>query len=286
MSKDFPALRMMIDGGKLVPATPYDQERIDSYRRGTTVFVKFTEEKDRVLVKKWFAVLGLVLKQCKTPWKTRAEAHEAIKLALGIVNLSKTVNGQWMQYPRSLTELEEPELREALDNMIALLSKITGVDVETLQREATAVGAEQADREQTSQSSETDDDGGDVPSSNESTAPSPEVGAAEGSGGPAPSQPEPSSDHMEWLFNVVSMLLAVAHPGWDPDVLRAQRRAAAAAFPADGIPKPILDKASSCFDYCMKVVAGDMSQTDASAVIAGITGRPETDFNLAKEGAA
>jgi hypothetical protein len=136
MSKsDFPALRMTIDGGRLVPAGPFDAERLNSYRRGTIVYVRFTEEKDRVLIRKWFAVLGLVLKQCQTPWKNKDEAHEAIKLALGIVNLSKTVHGQFMQYPKSLAELEDPELQEALDQMIDLLSAMTGVDVATLKKE-------------------------------------------------------------------------------------------------------------------------------------------------------
>lgn len=144
---DFPALRMTIEGGRLVPAGPFDQERLNSYRRGTVVFVRFTEEKDRVLIRKWFAVLGLVLKQCKTPWKTRDEAHEAIKLALGIVNLSKTVGGQFMQYPKSLTELDDPELTEALENMIELLSHMTGVDVATLRKETAHVDEEPSDPE-------------------------------------------------------------------------------------------------------------------------------------------
>lgn len=132
---DFPALRMTIDGGRLVPAGPFDAERLNSYRRGTVVYVRFTEEKDRVLIRKWFAVLGLVLKQCRTPWSNRDEAHEAIKLALGIVNLSKTVGGDYMQYPKSLADLEDPELQEALDQMIDLLSAMTGVDVATLRKE-------------------------------------------------------------------------------------------------------------------------------------------------------
>src|ERR1700751_850294 len=105
MSKsDFPALRMQIDGGRLIPAGPFDQERLNSYRRGTVVFVRFTEEKDRVLVRKWWAVLDIVVKQCNTPWKTKEEPSEAVKLALGIVNLSKTIGRQFMQYPKSLTD--------------------------------------------------------------------------------------------------------------------------------------------------------------------------------------
>lgn len=143
MSKsDYPALRMRVEKGRLVPAGQFDQERLDSYRPGAIVQCRFTEEKDRILVKKWFAIIGLVIKTCETPWKNKDEAHEAIKLALGIVNLSKTVSGQFMQYPKSLTELEDPEMTEALENMTALLSQMTGVDVETLKKETAHIREE------------------------------------------------------------------------------------------------------------------------------------------------
>ncbi|MBB3411271.1 hypothetical protein FHT87_005224 [Rhizobium sp. BK316] len=146
MSKgDFPALRMIIEGGRLSPAAQFDQERLNSYRRGTVVYVRFTEEKDRVLVRKWWAILSLVVKQCDTPWKTKEEASEAIKLALGIVNLSKTVGGQFMQYPKSLTELDDPEMTEALENMTELLSRMTGVDVATLKKETAHIREEDHD---------------------------------------------------------------------------------------------------------------------------------------------
>jgi len=141
---DYPALRMRVERGRLAPASQFDQERLDSYRNGAIVMCRLTEERDRVLVKKWFAILGLVLKTCETPWKTKDEAHEAIKLALGIVNLSKTVSGQYMQYPKSLTELDDPEMTEALEQMTELLSRMTGVDVETLKKETAHVGADEA----------------------------------------------------------------------------------------------------------------------------------------------
>jgi len=133
---EHPPFRMVIEGGKLVPMTAFDAERLDSYRRGTEVRVTFTEEKDRPLVRKWWAILGLVVKECNVPWQNKDQASEAIKLALGIVNLSKTVHGQYMQYPKSLTELTEPELEEAVEQMMALIQRMTGIDPETLKKEA------------------------------------------------------------------------------------------------------------------------------------------------------
>jgi len=135
-----PPFKMVIENAKLVPATAYDEERLQSYRRGTKVSVRFTEEKDRVMVRKWWAILGKAVKECDTPWQTKDQASEAIKLSLGIVNLSKTVSGAFMQYPKSLTELTDPELEEAVLQMTEIIQHITGVDPDDWRKEISDLG--------------------------------------------------------------------------------------------------------------------------------------------------
>lgn len=194
MSKsDFPALRMVVENGRLVPAGQFDAERLSSYRRGAIVQCRFTEEKDRVLVKKWFAIIGLVLKTCNTPWKNKDEAHEAIKLALGIVNLSKTVGGQFMQYPKSLTDLEDPEMLEALEAMTELLSRMTGVDVETLRKE-TAHIQEEPDTHS----------GASSPDANDENTPPPSSLDAAGEGSPSPS-PSPAATILDCAREMLTL---------------------------------------------------------------------------------
>lgn len=226
MSKtDYPPLRMTIEGGRLVPAGPFDAERLNSYRRGTVVFVRFTEEKDRVLIRKWFAVLGLVLKQCETPWKTRDEAHEAIKLALGIVNLSKTVGGQFMQYPKSLTELDDPELQEALESMIELLSRMTGVDVATLRKETAHVDEEPSDPE-TGEILETQSPNSGSPLSEPDTAESDPSSASAASDDSAPNKSSDASPtERETLIKFAKdMLPMAADTSVSPAALKAVER--------------------------------------------------------------
>jgi len=138
-----PAFKMVIENAKLVPATAYDEERLQSYRRGTRVSVRFTEEKDRVMVRKWWAILGKAVKECDTPWQTKDQASEAIKLSLGIVNLSKTVSGAFMQYPKSLTELTDPELEEAVLQMTEIIQHITGVDPDDWRKEISDLGEDE-----------------------------------------------------------------------------------------------------------------------------------------------
>ena len=63
MSKhEAPPFRMVIERGKLVPATAYDAERLDTYRSGSTVRVRFVEERDRWGIRKWWAVVNRAVK--------------------------------------------------------------------------------------------------------------------------------------------------------------------------------------------------------------------------------
>lgn len=157
-----PPFNMVIEAGRLIPATPHDAERLDSYRRGTRVKVRFTEEKDRVLVRKWWAIVGKAVKECNTPWKTRDEASEAIKLALGIVNLAKTVGGAYMHYPKSLTELTDPELQEAVEQMMALIHRITGVDPDEWRKEVGDLGRDDETNIEPSETPHASDAGNDA----------------------------------------------------------------------------------------------------------------------------
>ncbi len=269
MSKhEAPPFRMVIEGGKLVPATPYDAERLDSYRRGTKVAVRFTEEKDRVLVRKWWAVLGLVVKQCKTPWKTKDEASEAIKLALGIVNLTKTIGGDYLAYPKSLTELDDPELQEAVDQMMALVERMTGVDPETLRKEIAHVG------EDNPQSSDPSTDEG---SAEASPSPSP---AADLSLGDDPSKEEgdnpgqvtteqaaPSS-----TYSRADCVKAFMRTATDPDLDITGRRGLLAemkdwwkdALSAD------LDFVKACLSTADKVAKGELQEAAARTYLDAI----------------
>jgi hypothetical protein len=145
-----------------VPATAYDQERLDTYRRGTPVNVVMVRDGGRAMERKWFAVLGLVVKQCNVPWKNKDQASEAVKLALGIVNLSKTVGGDFMAYPKSLTELSDPELDDAVRDMMDLIQKMTGIDPATLKKETADVGEDEQEPSEAAPLSATDDGSGEV----------------------------------------------------------------------------------------------------------------------------
>lgn len=303
---DYPALRMRFDRGRLVPASQFDQERIDSYRNGATVLVRLTEERDRVLIRKWWAVLGLVLKQCQTPWKNKDEAHEAIKLALGIVNLSKTVGGDFMAYPKSLAELEDPELQEALEQMTELLSHMTGVDVATLRKETahidetphdpttgeiidgeilppetTESGAspapENADADVPSSASAEEVDTAQPSASSTDPDASSSSEALDQAGDPSSSsQGSPAAiSSADWLPTVARMLWAATHDRGDVEdnlALLNNQRLACNALDAEPPSEEDRNKAGSIYRVCKQVVMHTTKPADGKKIVASYAG--------------
>jgi hypothetical protein len=260
---DAPLFKMMIEGGRLVPATAFDAERLDSYRRGTRVNVRFTEEKDRVLVRKWWAVLGLVVKQCDVPWTNKEQASEAIKLALGIVNLTKTVGGKFMQYPKSLTELDDPELQEAVDQMMALIERMTGIDPDTLRKEAADVGAD--DRETSSDAPSSDENG--------SGDPAPDAAAGESSDQESGQSEEAGDDNAPaaepdptWLPVFAKVMVASIGPD-EGDIVHVSK-----GLFKEGLTDDQRARARKIVDYCRQVARKEIERDDAVDIIAGIAG--------------
>lgn len=172
---DAPALRLVVERGpKLVPASAFDAERLDTFKLGRVLRFTPVEEADRKDIRRWWAILNRAVKDTKTPWRTAAQASEAIKLALGIVEYGKTVGGSFMQWPRSLKELDDEELAEAVRDMAALLHRMTGVDPLEWNRESADVGQDEA--EQPEQSSPHDTGSG---SSGDETPPAQNSAAAD-----------------------------------------------------------------------------------------------------------
>jgi hypothetical protein len=262
-----PPFKMVIERGKLIPATPYDAERLDSYRNGVRVNVRFTEDRDRVMVRKWWAVIGRAVKECKTPWQNKEQASEAIKLALGIVNLSKTVGGAWLQYPKSLTELEDPELTEAVERMIDVIYNVTGVDASVWRKHVENI----RDEESGAPTSEGSD--GDAPRPNPpdvAAAPIEPAEAADQEGGDDPGEAAPPSDLPALKRECIDKFLAAAT---DPSVPDAKDRQETVVFAKDAWKVSLPTEADfvrACFETSRKVVRGELKEAAARKYLEGL----------------
>lgn len=140
---DKPAMRLRVEPNRLVPADGYSEELLDQYRIGTVLVVRETPEKGTYREKKehrFWAILNLAIKTCPTPWRRSRQAADALKRALGVVDQGATLSGAPIVYPGSLNDLNDPEFDAFFEGAMAILSRITGVDVETLRKEA-GVGA-------------------------------------------------------------------------------------------------------------------------------------------------
>jgi len=177
-----PPMKMKVERGRLVPATSYDAERLDSYRVGSTVSVRFTADRMRPVERKYRAILGKVIKECKTPWSNAEAAHQALKLACGYVNVGRTMSGEFMQWPRSLVDFDDKEMEDYFESVLSLLHSMTGVDPETLRNETADVADDEPHNPETGELS---------PNEASDAAPSP-AASDEGGAAPSPSEVSPN----------------------------------------------------------------------------------------------
>jgi hypothetical protein len=265
-----PAFRMKIERGRLIPVTAFDAERLDSYQNGSELRVSITQPKNDKLLRKYWAILGKVVADCPTPWNNKDQASEALKLSLGIVDYGKTVSDKFFQYPKSLTELDDPEFRAYYDDAMALLHKITGVDPEQLGAESPDVGE---DEQNTSVDSPQDTDvPGEVePSSLSQSNPADEADHGEGaeletSAGTAP-DPVDESDHdfdeADWLKSFAKVIVAAIGPDEAVivDVSKGQF--------VDGLSEDARARAKTIVNYARQACRGEIEPDDAKEIIAG-----------------
>lgn len=135
-------LRMKVEGLRLTPASAFDQEALSSYQNGAVLQVFLWQGRNPDLLRKFWAIISKVVETCNTPWEDKEEAADALKLALGITDVGSTVNGQMFVRPGSISfaAMDEGRFRKFFDDAMALLSRITGVDVVELGREAADTG--------------------------------------------------------------------------------------------------------------------------------------------------
>lgn len=149
LKSEQPTFTMRVKPNALVPADAYGEERLDTYRHESLVEVRMNQEKSPKLLKKYWAILALVIRDCKTPWKRTDEANRALKRAFGIMRTGHLTDGREIEEVGSLTQLEGPDFELFFEGAMALLYRITGVDPDTLWKESAGpkIEAEYEDQE-------------------------------------------------------------------------------------------------------------------------------------------
>lgn len=152
---DAPPIWMQVKGSKLEPCSRYDEDRVGSYQNGARLRVTLWQGRNSKLLRKYWAILHRAVKDCNTPWRDVEEASDAIKLALGVHDSGRTINGQFFLRPGSISfsAMDESKFKEYFEQTMAILHRVTGVDPETLTAESadTGVFTEEHEEDKTAQ---------------------------------------------------------------------------------------------------------------------------------------
>ena len=163
---DHPSMQFKVDGGRLVPAGPYEAEVLEAYQRGSEITVTLHQRRSLPLLKKYWAVLRDVVENCKTPWNSPDEASDALKLALGVTDIGKTVKGQWFVRAGSISfaSMDQAAFRDFFEKAMAILAEVTGIDPDSLRDRYSHLPEQDHQSSDGGSPSATDDSGGETPS--------------------------------------------------------------------------------------------------------------------------
>jgi len=272
---DMPTLEFTVERGRLVPAGPYEAEVLNTYRPGSKLTITLHQKRSLPLLKKYWAVMRDVVDQCKTPWNSPDEASDAIKLALGVTDIGKTVKGQWFIRPGSIafTSMDEAAFREYFEKAMAILAEVTGIDPAELRQRYSHIA--EADN---SQSSDTpaDDNGSDgkSPSPEQTVAadPSEPADEAEAGAGDIEARDEPDASPAsepiasDWLKTFAKVIIASIGP--DETVVVGSSK----GLFVEGLSDDTRERARAITNYARAVCRNEMELADALEIIAGKAG--------------
>lgn len=179
---DHPNLQFVVERGKLSPAGPYEAEALSTYSNGAKLTVTLHQKRSLPLLRKYWSVLRDVVNNCSTPWDSPDEASDALKLALGVTDISKTVSGKWFIRPGSISfnSMDEAEFRDFYDKAMGVLAEVTGIDPDELRSRYSEIPESEP-----APSSPGSDDSGNAPAAENPPSPSETSSPQSGGGGPS-----------------------------------------------------------------------------------------------------
>jgi hypothetical protein len=273
---DKPSLQMVVESGRLVPGGPYEAEVIGTYPNGAVLTVDMHQRRTLPLLKKYWAVLNDVQENCRTPWESKEEASDALKVALGVTDVGKTHTGRWFIRAGSIafTSMDEAAFRAYYDKSMAILAEVTGIDPDTLsdryrhipeQDSSGDTSAARSPDEAAPASSRT------VGAATHSAPPPPQASEDGGTStavAPPADSPHPATAGGARRKECISKLLAIATDKQLSKEDAAQNLAEAADIWLGELDdKPFV---TSVFDTAKKVLRGELTAAQATKFLEGI----------------
>lgn len=273
-----PPFQMTVENGRLAPVTPWDAERLSTYRNGSNVNVVITQEKASWRQRKYWAILNAVVKSCPVKQRRAEDLHKAIRLKLGIVDSFTTLGGSIKVELRSTTSMDEQEFEAFYHEAMDLLRDVTGVDVETLGKEASDVGHEE---QESSGSSEPDAGSGEEASPCEDPAPTNPAAADQAE--PEETVKSSADSSGSAIDNVTRNLMVEAmdkflYLATDKDVPDPKERRGILAKTKDAWKDALPQHHSfvkACFEAADRIIKGKSKEADEREYLAGLVERAQ-----------
>lgn len=270
--QDHPTLEFVVERGRLSPADPYVAEVLDTYRNGDKLTVTLNQKRSLPLLKKYWVVLRDVVENAKTPWESANEASDALKLALGVTDISKTIKGQWFIRPGSISfaSMDEGEFRPFFEKAMAALSEVTGIDPEALRKRYDHIPEHSSPTE-----SPTGDGSGALVATNSDRSAaddSPATADEAGSQDVGESESEPASVDPDWLKTFAKAIIGAI--GEDEVVVVNQSK----GLFVEGLSEDVRAKAKSITNHARACCRNEVELEDCRAIIAGVVGCEEKDL--------
>ncbi|WP_113154910.1 hypothetical protein [Nitratireductor sp. OM-1] len=270
--QDHPTLEFVVERGRLSPADPYVAEVLDTYRNGDKLTVTLNQKRSLPLLKKYWVVLRDVVENAKTPWESANEASDALKLALGVTDISKTIKGQWFIRPGSISfaSMDEGEFRPFFEKAMAALSEVTGIDPDALRKRYDHIPEHSSPAE-----SPTGDGSGALVATNSDRSAaenSPATADEAGSQDMGESESEPASVDPDWLKTFAKAIIGAI--GEDEVVVVNQSK----GLFVEGLSDEVRAKAKSITNYARACCRNEIELDDCRATIAGVVGCEEKDL--------
>ena len=279
-----PPFKMRVDGLHLVPATAWDAERLSTYRNKSEVNVVITQEVASWRRRKYWAVLGMVVKTCPVQQKTATDLHRAVRLKLGIVDSFVTLSGAVKVELRSTSTMDEQEFEAFYHEAMELLSEVTGVDVETLRKESADVGHDEEQDQPDGPQAHDPADSGEAPCKSGPAASNPESAAADPSpeeaGPPPPASsgddtPPAHAPMRDFARRLIAVIGAETQFALDEAGRLVKELGITAEADVDRARSAAKYAARSCGDYTKE---DKLQKKTAIRFIAGIVGVEEKDL--------
>lgn len=131
-----PLLLVKRNGG-LYPATDMDAEALAGYGDGAKVEAEVRQPRVPQAHRFFFAALNKVVASGATPFRTTDELLDALKMAAGLTELRRDINGRYFVLPGSISfaAKDEAAFREFREAAFAVLAERYGIDATALEGE-------------------------------------------------------------------------------------------------------------------------------------------------------